>query len=341
MEKQKIKILSFTLLACLGIVTGYSIGMIYDYNSPHSIKDSMGFIKGIFHKTSIPSEQANKDKDYHIENLIDYNVEGPIYNLMKRNVSGKGSTIGGIVYHVDTNSKGLRDEAFNKTPSDDTYRILIIGDSYTFGWGVSESNRYTEILEKRLNQNHRKNYQIINAGIPGWGIKDYYTFLKRRGLSYQPDMIVIGLVGNDFIPHSDHTKIQREAKREIEEKYNRSKTSRTKYHRLVVDRMIKKLQRYRAKRSRNESDTYIYSRKIYQIGEEENTDTIFYEVGQLWPKSNMILESADIDFVRTPIPEENQRKYRFKEDSHLNAKAQPLLADKLYQHLRENYLIPN
>jgi lysophospholipase L1-like esterase len=274
--------------------------------------------------------------------LMNYSEKDNMSSILKKNVSGKSDILGGITYHIKSNNKGLRDENFDKKPPEDTYRVLIVGDSLTFGWGLNKSERYTEVLEKRLNRNRRQKYQVINAGIPGWGLKDYYSFLRNRGQKYKPDIIIVGLIGNDFISNSMHNKLEKEARREMEEKYEVENLSDTKYYRLITNLVQEKLKDYREKKPDNKSDTYIYPQKIQRLSQRKNTTVIFYQLGTLWTKSQRIIGSLDINYLEMPEKiRENPENYHFEEDPHYNAKGHSLLANKLYTHLQTKNSIPN
>ncbi len=52
---------------------------------------------------------------------------------------------------VKVNSKGLREYEYDYEKPPNTYRILVLGDSITFGWGVAFEKTYSKILEKKLN----------------------------------------------------------------------------------------------------------------------------------------------------------------------------------------------
>lgn len=116
---------------------------------------------------------------------------------MKRNFSG---------YHVDpeftvkieTNSKGLRDREIAYPNDKDKCRILAIGDSFTFGNGVEDYQSFPKVLEALLNKK-RDYYEVINAGVNGYGTDDELLFLKTEGYKYNPNIVILGFhVNNDI-----------------------------------------------------------------------------------------------------------------------------------------------
>lgn len=82
------------------------------------------------------------------------------------------------------------------------FRILAIGDSFTFGFGVEQSESYPARLEQLL---AGRNVEVINAGFAaGYYPDTYYLYLRDQGLGLAPDLIVVGFfVGNDI----DHRRI--------------------------------------------------------------------------------------------------------------------------------------
>ena len=88
----------------------------------------------------------------------------------------------------------------NQAKQDNIFRILILGDSLTEGYGVSELQAYPTLLEKKLNQelaeDRNTTFKIINAGISGsttsGGVSRIDWLLKSS-----PDFLVIALGGND------------------------------------------------------------------------------------------------------------------------------------------------
>lgn len=102
--------------------------------------------------------------------------------------------------HANLNSLGHRDHEFSRTKPADTFRILVVGDSLTYGQGIEKlDDLYTEILEKRLNQEDgRKRFEVLNVSERGYNVQDYLDVMRDKGLTYDPDLIVIGFYINDI-----------------------------------------------------------------------------------------------------------------------------------------------
>ncbi len=100
---------------------------------------------------------------------------------------------------ISINSLGFRDEEIEITKPENTKRILVLGDSFTFGIKAEQEWIFTEVLEDKLNNlNDDFNYEVINAGTIGYTIDNQYLLLKEKGLQLDLDMVVIMFfVGND------------------------------------------------------------------------------------------------------------------------------------------------
>lgn len=106
---------------------------------------------------------------------------------------------------VKTNSLGLRGPEISKEKSQNSHRVLFIGDSFTMGWGVKEEEAYPEVAETLLNQKAPNiKFESINAGFTAAGPSGYYLYTKLYGLDLSPEAIVIGFyIGNDITSRLD------------------------------------------------------------------------------------------------------------------------------------------
>jgi lysophospholipase L1-like esterase len=105
---------------------------------------------------------------------------------------------------VQINSLGLRDNEISTNKPPGTYRVVVLGDSTTFGWGVHFEETYPKLLEKSFNTNppsaQWKIYEVINTGIGNYNTAQEVASLKDRWLALNPDMILIGWYINDAEP---------------------------------------------------------------------------------------------------------------------------------------------
>ncbi|MFZ5534682.1 MAG: SGNH/GDSL hydrolase family protein [Patescibacteria group bacterium] len=96
-----------------------------------------------------------------------------------------------------TNDRGFR-YAPEASPAGETkMRILMVGDSFTFGKGVSHEEAYPARVQSILNSTGIP-AEVVNAGVPGYGIDQEYRYLTDELIPQQsPDIIVWNLNAND------------------------------------------------------------------------------------------------------------------------------------------------
>lgn len=99
---------------------------------------------------------------------------------------------------IKTNSWGMRDDDPCSGNNNSLCRIVILGDSYTFGFGVPGEYTYSNVLERLLNQqNTGRQYEVLNLGCGGYSTRDEALVLKYKGIKWKPKLVVIGYVLND------------------------------------------------------------------------------------------------------------------------------------------------
>jgi hypothetical protein len=98
--------------------------------------------------------------------------------------------------HVKINSKGLRDREYPYNKKEGTFRILVLGDSFTEAFQVPLENTFPKVLEYELNK-VRGGFEVINAGFGGVGTDYELLFFRREGHKYHPDLVIIAFSPND------------------------------------------------------------------------------------------------------------------------------------------------
>jgi len=102
---------------------------------------------------------------------------------------------------VTINRLGLRDDreyVLDKSPR--TFRILVLGDSVTFGDGSVNEHTYPFLLEQKLKAwRSDVDWQVWNAGVPGYNTSQELAHLLDEGPRFQPDLVIVGFFENDFV----------------------------------------------------------------------------------------------------------------------------------------------
>jgi lysophospholipase L1-like esterase len=94
---------------------------------------------------------------------------------------------------VRTNALGLRGPEIAPSPPEGVRRVLCLGDSYTFGTGVEE----TETIPARLDTILGEGVEVVNLGIEGANAYDSEARLRFIGLDLHPDLVVLFYLFND------------------------------------------------------------------------------------------------------------------------------------------------
>lgn len=101
-----------------------------------------------------------------------------------------------FVMDVRTNALGLRDGEWDPDAASACTRVLFLGDSFVFGYGVNVEDRFDTRLARLLEGEDRL-YRLINAGVPGWGTIQETRFAQNHFGVFLPDILVLAFCGND------------------------------------------------------------------------------------------------------------------------------------------------
>lgn len=105
------------------------------------------------------------------------------------NRPGAEGWLADIGYHIRINSNGHRGPEQTLEKPEGVFRILGLGDSFSFGWGVEEEHTFLRILEKTLRaKGHR--VEVLNAAVPAWHSVQSLAYLKKRGVRFKPDLVL-------------------------------------------------------------------------------------------------------------------------------------------------------
>jgi lysophospholipase L1-like esterase len=245
---------------------------------------------------------------------------------------------------LKTNSQGLRDKEYQINKPNNTYRVVVLGDSFTMPEGVEIDSAYHSILENEFNQeDSSKKYEFINFGIGGYNLNKYLATLEYKGLEYQPDHVLVGMcLGND-IPFKDinplremHCNFQPEylintyivpaslyvTYSKINEKRLMKERNKREFDVEKLDALIKE---FKTLSEREDFEvTFVVLRR------DKNEDQIQFDI------LKESVEKNSLNFIDTSaeFKEEGKKYWIYRFDTHPNAEANKIFARAIKKSIK-------
>jgi hypothetical protein len=114
------------------------------------------------------------------------------------NQQGRKIRPGVFDYTFSHNSLGLRGSKEYSFEKHTDHRILFLGDSFTYGFGVNDDQTFPYLAEKQLLAK-KLSVEVINAGNSGRGTDYELKFFRVLGYKFHPDLTVLCFLSNDFV----------------------------------------------------------------------------------------------------------------------------------------------
>ena len=107
-----------------------------------------------------------------------------------------------FTFTASINRLGFRDREFSLRDRLD-HRVLALGDSFTFGWGVDAEQSWPKILERHMRADGLS-ADVANLGVPGGSPYDYADIADRAVPVLKPDLIVVAVLQSDDLAQLEH-----------------------------------------------------------------------------------------------------------------------------------------
>jgi len=128
-------------------------------------------------------------------------VERPIYQRSFNPYLRYELVPGEKFSYTSINSDGFRGGEYTIAKTNNTFRIIMLGDSETLSVKLADKDTLPYQLEAILNENSPDiDYQVFNFGVEGYCTFQELEMLKTKGLKYDPDLIILNYVLNDPEP---------------------------------------------------------------------------------------------------------------------------------------------
>jgi len=101
-------------------------------------------------------------------------------------------------WYVPEGSGDQRNQIFSKSKPAGTYRVVVIGDSFTFAGKVQYDDNFAKRLERMLNLNlDHPRAEVLNWGIPGYSTEQEVPLVRKAVGEYGADLVVLEITLND------------------------------------------------------------------------------------------------------------------------------------------------
>lgn len=171
------------LLLLSTAISLFAAEVYFRLTSPYIIRKST---------TGLTGKEVSGDYSYFMDTLSGRRL---IPNTHVVYVDGYSKT------KIDINSHGFRGDEIPTIKKPDETRILVFGDSITFGVSMPKEYTYVERTETYLAAKpHHGRTSLINGGVEGVGTKDEIDILVDQGLAISPDIVVVSFYLNDGNP---------------------------------------------------------------------------------------------------------------------------------------------
>lgn len=226
-----------------------------------------------------------------------------------------------------------RDYAIKK--ANRTYRIITLGDSFTYGLYVDTKNNWTEVLETRLNRlkcGDYDNVEVINLGVHGYDTRYTVERYIKRGAKYAPDLVIwlfvdLTRIDEELIPLSQ--KIENTLKSKEDYYFPWRKAKELINNAIGANEILK----YQQKSLRMFEESYkgpLIAIPVWRIEKGGAGNKLLTEFA----------ESRKDTYLMRSLQSPPKHDWLFTEDAHPNVKGHDRIAQKIQEYLLSSKLLP-
>ncbi len=113
----------------------------------------------------------------------------------------------GKYFKTSTNSDGFRSREFYPKVNDGSYRVMILGDSFVWGYNAHDHETLGVNLEKILKKKIHNNIEVYSLGVPSYSGIIYKGIARTYFDLLKPDLIIVAIDQNDFFDDQAREKL--------------------------------------------------------------------------------------------------------------------------------------
>lgn len=249
-----------------------------------------------------------------------------------------------IVYSINKDSLNERYD-YEVKKEEGVFRIVTLGDSYTFGESVSTKDNYPEQLENLLNTKCKNSkFEVINLGVYGYDIQYMNERYLKRGAKYNPDLVIMLFGSFQLFRLSEDLEIRLRILTETSPELDYLSRYARASQEIILDRGWKSILDWQSKQIDQITDSIKAKKIIMKFPPGcKNKYRWYSQVFECWPFieydnlfKKVSIEKQNIFLINIP----DIKKDLYSPGGHPNIKGYGLIANTAFKHLTDNKLIP-
>ncbi len=254
---------------------------------------------------------------------------------------GKGYTTP-ITYEYNSDTLRQKENISIEKPVH-IYRIVTLGDSFTFGSNLNTEDTYPsklqDILNKKMQCNNTTKFEVLNLGVIGYDIQYSVERFKSRGKKYSPDLIVWFIIPDDMdrlneLMYAKTIEYGKEMAESGELKKLREKGIYYAAYKRARDDVIKQLGR--------EKVLAMQKNYMYELSAHYKKDLVIFTFPSLNEKSKQMIQKYTQARPQTYFYNNLINIYGYNgyfPDYHPNKIGTRMIAEDIYKYIMENNIV--
>ena len=256
-----------------------------------------------------------------------------------------------FVPHYSINSDTLNEvKTYSQKKQNSVFRMVALGDSFTFGQYVNTKDNWTELLEVDLKKRCPKTaFEVINLGVYGYDLAFSFYRYEKRGEKYNPDLILFLLKEDDF---DEIKNITAEAKWDFIDNFKKDPQNAEALKRELIEKELNRMAALEGeaflRKYYSESEVIDYQLRYLQRLVDMRRTLLVFNIFNFPPEIEKRIEAmmkktphALFETKKLQINELRNPPYNYLPyDSHATVKGNILIKERLMDYLIQNNLIP-
>lgn len=244
------------------------------------------------------------------------------------------------IYTINADSLNERFD-YSTTKDIGVYRIITLGDSFTYGLYVDTKDNWTELLEDQLNKQNKctniKKFEVINLAVQGYDVSYNVERYRTRGVKYNPDLIIWFLYDQKRITEKIKAVTEKNREKWLKEGLNENSYEFwNRAHWEVMKEFTPDTMNAYQLATLNKINDYYMGKLVFLY--QRNTDIDWTAKQFLFVDD--FTRTRKYSYIHQIVNVMNTTNYHFPTDHHPNKEGHKAITEDVFQYLTQEGIIP-